>query len=259
MHSKMTRVVRRDIYLEVVCVCPAIKKILQPIAALEKEIQKEKIMANKNRDYGSDAHGRLIHSGPQAHERYVEQSQSPSPAAAIDGAYQSLADHHDHHDDDNLPLISSNAARNKQSRAKRRFSLKPQVDWGQLKWLASLARFEIPLIAAGSVALLIGSGTNLIMPQLIGQLMDNAISESKDMKQLGIITLALFVIVLITGIFTGIRAFLFQLAGERVVARLRKRLFDTIIVQEIAYFDETKTGELLNRLSSDTVANACLQ
>lgn len=35
--------------------------------------------------------------------------------------------------------------------------------------------------------------------------------------------------------------------------KLRKQLFKSIVVQEIAFFDESKTGELLNRLSSDCV------
>ncbi len=42
--------------------------------------------------------------------------------------------------------------------------------------------------------------------------------------------------------------------GERVVTRLRRTLFDSIIIQEVAFFDETKTGELINRLASDCVS-----
>ena len=37
-----------------------------------------------------------------------------------------------------------------------------------------------------------------------------------------------------------------------MVARLRLNIFQAIIKQEISFFDETKTGELTNRLSSDT-------
>lgn len=44
-----------------------------------------------------------------------------------------------------------------------------------------------------------------------------------------------------------------MVAGERIVAKLRKDLYSSLIVQEIGFFDETKTGELLNRLSSDCV------
>ena len=40
--------------------------------------------------------------------------------------------------------------------------------------------------------------------------------------------------------------------GERLVARLRNQLYGAILKQEIAFFDKTRTGELINRLSTDT-------
>lgn len=39
---------------------------------------------------------------------------------------------------------------------------------------------------------------------------------------------------------------------RRVVYHLRRNIFDSIIKQEIGFFDDTRTGELTNRLSSDT-------
>jgi ATP-binding cassette subfamily B protein len=44
---------------------------------------------------------------------------------------------------------------------------------------------------------------------------------------------------------------LFTTAGERVVANLREALYAAIMGQEIAFFDQRRTGELLSRLSSD--------
>lgn len=40
--------------------------------------------------------------------------------------------------------------------------------------------------------------------------------------------------------------------GNRIVKRLREKLFHSITSQEIAFFDKTRTGELINRLSADT-------
>jgi ATP-binding cassette subfamily B (MDR/TAP) protein 10 len=34
--------------------------------------------------------------------------------------------------------------------------------------------------------------------------------------------------------------------------RLRERLFKSLMMQEMAFFDKNKTGELINRLSADT-------
>lgn len=42
------------------------------------------------------------------------------------------------------------------------------------------------------------------------------------------------------------------LTGQRIVKRLRTTLFSSILKQETAFFDKTRTGELINRLSSDT-------
>lgn len=42
------------------------------------------------------------------------------------------------------------------------------------------------------------------------------------------------------------------LLGERLVKRLRNKLFGQIIIQDVAFFDKNKTGELVNRLSADT-------
>ena len=48
------------------------------------------------------------------------------------------------------------------------------------------------------------------------------------------------------------RGWLYNLAGERVVVRIRKRLFSHLMKQEVAFYDTTKSGELVNRLASDT-------
>ena len=42
------------------------------------------------------------------------------------------------------------------------------------------------------------------------------------------------------------------MAGQRIIKRLRDKLFGAIVSQEIAFFDRTRTGELINRLSTDT-------
>ncbi|NP_062425.1 ATP-binding cassette sub-family B member 10, mitochondrial precursor [Mus musculus] len=50
----------------------------------------------------------------------------------------------------------------------------------------------------------------------------------------------------------GIRVYLMQSSGQSIVNRLRTSLFSSILRQEVAFFDKTRTGELINRLSSDT-------
>lgn len=42
------------------------------------------------------------------------------------------------------------------------------------------------------------------------------------------------------------------LAGQQIVRNLRVFLFSSILRQEVGFFDKTRTGELINRLSADT-------
>ena len=55
----------------------------------------------------------------------------------------------------------------------------------------------------------------------------------------------------VSGLSLACGFWLFRYSGERLVARLRKRLFAAYLYQDMAFFDEQKTGELMNRLASD--------
>ena len=48
------------------------------------------------------------------------------------------------------------------------------------------------------------------------------------------------------------RVYLMRIAAQNITARLRNSLFGSIVKQEACYFDKTKTGMLVNRLSADS-------
>jgi len=58
----------------------------------------------------------------------------------------------------------------------------------------------------------------------------------------------------VQGLAVGGRAWLFAVAGERGVKRVRERLFRSLVSQEVAFFDAQRTGDLTSRLSSDTAS-----
>jgi ABC-type multidrug transport system fused ATPase/permease subunit len=49
------------------------------------------------------------------------------------------------------------------------------------------------------------------------------------------------VIIVPTAVFTGIRGGIFTVIGARVNVRIRQQLFDSLVRQEIGFFDTTKT------------------
>mmetsp|Transcript_1146 Transcript_1146/g.1466 ORF Transcript_1146/g.1466 Transcript_1146/m.1466 type:complete len:750 (+) Transcript_1146:68-2317(+) len=123
--------------------------------------------------------------------------------------------------------------------------------------ILQLARPEWPWLGLGLI-LLVGSLIPfLILPIMIGLILDALVDENSKNEQIEEINkiIVILIITLIGGaLFALARSFVFNTAGERVVARLRIQLFTAIINQEIGLFDRRKTGELLSRLSTDTTS-----
>lgn len=117
--------------------------------------------------------------------------------------------------------------------------------------LLSLARPEWKALAWGVVLLSVGSAASLAFPQAIRILIDGALTEGNQRK-IDIAAVVMGIVFLVQGVASALRYVVFQNAGERVVARLRRDLFGSLLSQEIGFFDAERTGELTNRLSADT-------
>ncbi|EMS50568.1 ABC transporter B family member 25 [Triticum urartu] len=119
-----------------------------------------------------------------------------------------------------------------------------------------LAKHDAGKLVFATVALLVASLSNLLVPKYGGKIIDivsRDVQRPEDKAQaLADVngTILYIVLIVVTGsVCTALRAWLFNSASERVVARLRQDLFSHL---EIAFFDVTRTGELLSRLSEDT-------
>ncbi len=117
--------------------------------------------------------------------------------------------------------------------------------------LLALARPEVLPLAAATFFLLISSGATLAYPRAIGDLVDQALN-ARDRQVVDGLALVMLAVFVVQGVAMALRAYLFNTAGERVVARLRKDLFRALLSQEVGFFDSRRTGELTSRLSSDT-------
>lgn len=110
--------------------------------------------------------------------------------------------------------------------------------------------------------LIFSTTAQLAQPYFFGRIVTVASSDDSNhdrMKELNKYTVELLVILAFGGVASTFRGWLYTLVGERLVRNLRKSLFEKIVTQDIAFFDTNKTGELMNRLSSDTaVIQSCL-
>lgn len=120
-----------------------------------------------------------------------------------------------------------------------------------LKRIRALSRPEWIPLSLGTIALVIASATSLAAPTLVGHLVDG-VTEGTGRAALDRAALLLLGVFAISGVASAARSYLFTVAGERVVASLRVNLYSALIRQEIGFFDQRRTGELTNRLASDT-------
>jgi ABC transporter fused permease/ATP-binding protein len=118
--------------------------------------------------------------------------------------------------------------------------------------ILGLARPELPSLAVGAFFLALSSAANLLVPRFVGRIIDQATAAGADPALLHGAALALLAAFAVQGVASGLRFALFTISGERVVARLRGDLFARVMEQDIAFFDERKTGELTSRLAADT-------
>jgi ATP-binding cassette subfamily B protein len=110
--------------------------------------------------------------------------------------------------------------------------------------LLSLALSEWRSLALGTLFLFIGTGVTLLYPQAIRRVLDGGGRALPPGLILGALA--------VHAVATSLRYVLFTTTGERIVARLRQKLFSHLLTQEIALFDERRTGELVSRLVADT-------
>jgi ATP-binding cassette subfamily B protein len=119
--------------------------------------------------------------------------------------------------------------------------------------LASLLRREAPALAAATLLLTLGSGLALAYPQGIRVIVDGAIA-GRDPAGLARVALLLAGLAVVQGLAVAGRAILFSLAGERGVRRVREHLFRSLVSQEVAFFDQARTGDLVSRIGTDSAS-----
>jgi ATP-binding cassette, subfamily B (MDR/TAP), member 10 len=124
-----------------------------------------------------------------------------------------------------------------------------------LRLMLEMAKPEMKIISVGAVCLLAAAGITMYVPTAFGRIID--IVGGVDTG----VTLQSFASGLAALLGVGAvaafgRVYCFNVAGHRLIARLRKRLFSNLMDQQIAFFDHNRSGDLITRLSTDTVVMA---
>jgi ATP-binding cassette subfamily B protein len=123
-----------------------------------------------------------------------------------------------------------------------------------LKPLRTLVPFIAPYkgtLFLAIAALLISSAASLSLPIAVGNVIDHGFSV-EDAENVNRYFLILLFFAVIVGVFGAARAYFVNWIGERVVADLRDKVFSHVLKMDTAFFEVTKVGEVLSRLTTDT-------
>lgn len=116
--------------------------------------------------------------------------------------------------------------------------------------LPFVTQYPLVLLAA-FIALIAATAATLAMPVAVRFMIDNGFSNA-DPESIDRYFLALFLVALVLGLASATRFFFVSWLGERITADLRAAVYHHITTLSPSFFEVTRTGEVLSRLTADT-------
>ncbi|HEX4853809.1 ABC transporter transmembrane domain-containing protein [Arenimonas sp.] len=125
----------------------------------------------------------------------------------------------------------------------------PRPPLNSLRGLLPFLRPHRPLLLCWLVALALSSSATLMLPVAVKYMIDQGFVAGSSVDRWFAL---LFAVAVLLALATAARFYFVSLLGERVIADLRRTLYGHLLSLDQAFFERTRTGELLSRLSADT-------
>src|SRR5687767_879221 len=121
---------------------------------------------------------------------------------------------------------------------------------GPLSRLWTFIRPYRARVVAAVVVLIVAASAALVLPVAVRQMIDLGFSRA-NADHIDRYFLLLFAVAVVLGLFTAARFYLVSWLGERVVADIRSAVYSHVIALSPSFFETTRTGEVLSRLTTD--------
>ncbi|MCA3644623.1 MAG: ABC transporter, partial [Methylobacterium sp.] len=128
---------------------------------------------------------------------------------------------------------------------------KPRADFSALRRMLPFLVAEKLYIALGLAALVVAAIVTLAIPQAVRRVVDFGFTPETS----GLMDAYFGMIVALTALLaisSSLRYYFVMTIGERVVARIRRAVFDRVMTLDGAFFDTARSGEIVSRLTADT-------
>ena len=123
-----------------------------------------------------------------------------------------------------------------------------------IRALGMLGPFLLPyrwVMVAALAALAAAATATLVLPIAVRRMIDLGFS-SENAAFVDQYFAGLFAIAAALAVFSALRFYLVSWLGEKVVADVRRAVYDRVVRMGPAFFETTRTGEVLSRLTTDT-------
>jgi ATP-binding cassette subfamily B protein len=124
-------------------------------------------------------------------------------------------------------------------------------DLNPLRALLPFLRPYRGMMIAALGALLMATVAMLALPVALRQLIDHVVA-AKDASTLNRYLIGFLAASVIFGVFAALRFYLVTWLGERVVADLRSAVYRRVVRMDPLFYETTRVGEVLSRLTTDT-------
>lgn len=136
-------------------------------------------------------------------------------------------------------------------------NLRQSAGFSEIWRLLKIAKPEAKILSLAFLFLLVSSSITMAVPFSIGKILDAATNTETSDQVFGFAPATFYgglAGILLLGASANYgRIIILRIVGERVVARLRSQLFRRTFIQNAEFFDANRVGDLISRLSSDTL------
>lgn len=131
---------------------------------------------------------------------------------------------------------------------------RPKITRETLREVLRIFEFVMPYrwhFITGLILLFLSSTVFLVFPGIIGQMLDVAQGKAAAHIDLKKIAFWLVAILAFQGVVSYARVMMFAKVSEYATADIRASLYHRLIQQPIVFFEKTRVGELVSRLTTD--------
>nr|WP_298724146.1 ABC transporter transmembrane domain-containing protein [uncultured Steroidobacter sp.] len=107
------------------------------------------------------------------------------------------------------------------------------------------------ILTLAMIALLVAAAAMLVIPMAFRDLIDRGMA-AQDAATINTYFVAFLAAAVVFGVFAALRLYFVTWLGERVVADLRSDIYARVVRMDPTFFEVTRVGEVLSRLTTDT-------